>query len=82
MVLDHVSASEDTIRMLYSPEREGEHKRAWRIDFLYMWGITPYLPDQEDIYMDPDNTKDGVIDLRKIYEAKGVDFPTGWRKLW
>ena len=82
VVLDDISAFKNTIKMLYNPRGEGEHKQAWRVDFLYVWGVTPYLPDQEDIYMNPDKRKDGVIDLQKIYEAKGVDFPPDWRKLW
>lgn len=83
VVLDEISKTNNTIKMLYNPQWEGKHagKQAWRVDFLYVWGVTPHLPEEEVLYMDPNMTdEDGVIDMHKIYEAKGIRFPPTWRQ--
>jgi len=83
VALDDVSVTNNTIKMLYNPHYhiEGAGKQAWRVDFLYVWRVTPHLPDEEEIYMDPENRdKDGVLDMLKIWRAKGIPFPRNWSK--
>ena len=83
VVLDQISATNDTIKMLYNPQHEGKGagKQAWRVDFLYMWGVEPHLPEEELVIMDPDmRDEDGVLSMQKIYNAKGVRLPPTWRQ--
>lgn len=83
VVLDQISETNETIKMLYNPQCGGKQagKQVWRVDFLYAWGVTPHLPEDEEIYMDPDmRDENGVLDLQKIYDAKGIPFPPTWRK--
>lgn len=86
VLLDEISVTNNTIRMLYNPDH-GETKdtgrQAWRVDFLYVWGVTPHLQvgREEEIFYDPDNQdENGVLDMQKICDAMGIRFPPYWPK--
>lgn len=83
VALDQISETNDTVKMLYDPRSGGKQvgKQMWRVDFLYIWGVVPYLPDEEEICMDPDmRDENGVLDMQKIWDAKGIPLPPTWRK--
>jgi len=82
VALDDISVSNNTCRMLYNPhygETKHTGRQAWRVDFLYVWGVVPHLPREEKVYMDPNNRdENGVLDMQKICDARGVTFPPYW----
>lgn len=74
-VLDEASVTSDTIRMLYIPQHGGD-KTAWRVDFKYVCGVTPHLPRDEEVFMDPNmRDENGVLDLQKIHDTMGSVWP-------
>jgi len=86
VVLDEISATNDTIRMLYEPQHEakdaGAGRQTRRVDFLYIFGVVAYLPEDELNFMNPDHRdENGVIDMQKIHKAAGVPFPPTWRRI-
>jgi len=86
VILDEVSVTNDTIKMLYNPQHEGKDagagRQAWRVDPLYVWGVVPHLPEDELNFMNPDHRdENGVIDMQKIHKAAGVAFPPTWRRI-
>lgn len=86
VVLDEISATNDTIKMLYEPQHEakdaGAGRQTWRVDFLYVFGVVAYLPEDELNFMNPEQRdENGVIDMQEIHKAAGCAFPSTWRRI-